>query len=380
MTTPTPPRLYLSPPHMSGRELDHVHEAFAANQIAPAGPVLQRFEQAFAEYVGIPHTVALASGTAAIHLALRTLEAEAGREVWTSTLTFIGGVGPIHHEQLRPVFFDSDPATWCLDPRLLAAEMAEAADEDRLPAAVIPTDLFGQSADLDAILAVCNPYGVPVIADSAEAVGARYHGHHAGRGAWATAYSFNGNKIITTSGGGLLASEDRSLIERVRYLSTQARQPVAHYEHIDVGYNYRMSSIVAAIGLGQLEVIEDRVAARRRIFEWYRQALDGLPGIAFMPEAAYGTGTRWLTVITVDPASFGADREAIRLALEAVNIESRPVWKPMHLQPVFAGARRIGGAVAEGIFADGLCLPSGSAMSEADVARVGAIIRSLARA
>ena len=199
--------------------------------------------------------------------------------------------------------------------------MARAAREDRLPAAVIPTDLFGQSSDLDAILAVCRPHGVPVIADSAEAVGACYKDRHAGTGAWATAFSFNGNKIITTSGGGLLASEDRSLIDRARHLSTQARQPMPHYEHTEIGHNYRMSSIVAAVGLGQLEVVEQRVAARRRIFGWYRERLGDLPGLSFMPEAPYGRATRWLTVIEIDPVAFGADREAVRLALEAENIE-----------------------------------------------------------
>jgi dTDP-4-amino-4,6-dideoxygalactose transaminase len=306
----------------------------------------------------------------------------------------MGSVSPVVFQGARPVFIDADRQTWNLDPDLLAEELARCSRDGRLPKAVVPTDLYGQSADLDRIMAVCQPYGIPVVADSAESLGATCRGRHAGAGAHATVFSFNGNKIITTSGGGLLASDDENFIERARYLSQQARQLLAHYEHTEIGYNYRMSNIVAAIGLGQLECLDDRVRRKREIFDLYRAALEPLPGITFMPEAPYGTSNRWLTVILIDPSAFGADREAVRLALEAENIEARPVWKPMHLQPVFRAAvqssklkaeslkpgavsrsqrypcRVVGGSIAEGLFDKGLCLPSGTAMSQADVHRI----------
>lgn len=361
---------------MSGRELQYVQEAFSSNYVAPAGPMLETFERAFADYTGIPHTVAVSSGTAAMHLALKCLDYARGDEVWASSLTFIGSVVPFIHEGLTPVFFDADPETWTLDPNLLRNALKGAADQNKLPKAVVPTDIYGQACDLDAIDNVCRAFGVPVICDSAEAVGARYKGRHAGDGAFATVFSFNGNKIITSSGGGLLASHDKAVIDRARYLSTQARESFVHYEHTEAGFNYRMSNIVAAIGRGQLEVIEDRVAARRRIFDLYRQDLHGVPGITFMPEASYGRSSHWLTVILIDSKVFGTDREAVRLALEAENIESRPVWKPMHMQPVFRTARSVGGAVAERLFEQGLCLPSGTQMSVEDVSRVAGIVRS----
>ncbi len=374
--------------------MDYVKAAFDSNYIAPLGPMVDDFERAFAEKVGIAHTVALASGTAAMHLAMRILDVGPGDEVFASTLTFMGSVSPVVFQGARPVFIDADRQTWNLDPDLLAEELARCSRDGRLPKAVLPTDLYGQSADLDRIMAVCEPYGIPVVADSAESLGATCRGRHAGAGAHATVFSFNGNKIITTSGGGLLASDDETFVERARYLSQQARQPLAHYEHTEIGYNYRMSNIVAAIGLGQLECLDDRVRRKREIFDLYRAALDPLPGITFMPEAPYGTSNRWLTVILIDPSAFGADREAVRLALEAENIESRPVWKPMHLQPVFRAAvqssklkaeslkpgavsrsqrypcRVVGGSIAEGLFDKGLCLPSGTAMSQADVHRI----------
>jgi dTDP-4-amino-4,6-dideoxygalactose transaminase len=355
---------------MSGRERVYIEDAFASNYIAPAGPMIGAFESAFAAYTGIPHTVALASGTAAMHLALKSLHLERGDEVWASTLTFIGSIAAAVHDGLVPVFLDSDPTTWTLDCSLLEDELRSVANRGKLPKAIIPTDLYGQSCDLDSILNVCAQYDIPVISDSAEAVGTLYRGRHSGNGALASVFSFNGNKIITTSGGGMLASHDNLVIDRARYLSTQARQPFAHYEHTDVGYNYRMSNICAAIGLGQLEVLDERVARRREIFEHYRTLLADIPGISFMPEANYGRSSRWLTVILIDAKEFGMNSEAVRLELESENIEARPVWKPMHMQPVFKAARRAGGAVAERLFSQGLCLPSGSQMGDADVARV----------
>ncbi len=372
-------RIFLSPPHLSAGERRYVEEAFDSNYVAPAGPMIARFEQDFAAYTGIPHVVAVSSGTAALHLALYDLGVEPADEIWASTLTFIGSIGAAIHQRLTPVFFEPEGASWNLDPNLLAEALEIAARHGRLPRAVIPTDLYGQSCDLDAIVGHCQRFDVPVICDSAEAVGARYRNRHAGDGALVAAFSFNGNKIITTSGGGVLASRDKALIDRARYLSTQARRPFVHYEHTEVGFNYRMSNISAAIGVGQLEALEARVDRRRAIFVHYRERLGKLPGISFMPEAGYGRATRWLTVVRINSETFGADRSTVMKALEAENIESRPVWKPMHSQPVFADARHVGGTLSEEIFADGLCLPSGSSMCDSDVERVVAVFAKQCR-
>ena len=369
------PRLFLSPPHMGGREQEFVRQAFASNYIAPLGPMVDAFEKEFSACTGIPHCVALSSGTAATHLALRHLGIGPGDEVWASTLTFIGSVTPVTFQGAAPVFVDCDEASWNMDPDLLEQALAEAAGRGKLPKAVIPTDLYGQSCDLPRIRAICDRRGIPVICDSAEAMGAKIRGRHAGFDAWAAVYSFNGNKIITTSGGGMLASHDKELIDHARKLSQQARDPAPWYEHAEIGFNYRMSNILAAIGRGQLEVLEDRVRRRREIFAGYRARLGDLPGISFMPEPAGSRSNRWLTVALIDPAVFGADTHAVREALEAENIEARPVWKPMHLQPVFKTARVVGGSVGERLFAQGLCLPSGTAMTDADLDRVCGIVR-----
>jgi dTDP-4-amino-4,6-dideoxygalactose transaminase len=359
---------------MSDREAQEVANAFASNYIAPAGPQLDAFESAFKAYTGFPHAVALSSGTSATHLALRELNVGPGDEVWGATLTFIGSIGPAAHERARLRFLDCDRATWTLDPDLLADELARASRESRLPKAVIPTDLYGQSCDLDRIVAACRKYDVPVICDSAEAMGTRYKDRHAGRGAWAAIFSFNGNKIMTTSNGGMLASDDAAMVEHARKLSQQAREKAAHYQHEEVGYNYRLSNILAAIGLGQLETLDRRVARRQQIFERYRQQLNSIAGLSFMPEATYGRHTRWLTVLQIDPNATAVTPEDVRLQLEERQIEARPVWKPMHMQPVFRDALRAGGAVAEEFFARGLCLPSGSQMTDADVDRVAGIV------
>jgi dTDP-4-amino-4,6-dideoxygalactose transaminase len=450
-------RLFLSPPHIGSAERDFVREAFESNYIAPLGPMVDAFEREFAAYTGIPHCLALASGTAAMHLALRELGVGPGDEVLASTLTFIGSVSPATFLGASVAFIDADEQSWNMDPGLLADELAECARRGKLPKAVIPTDLYGQCCDLERIKQACERYEIPVVADAAEAMGSRYQEtedspvkwegdftgqggrraggdnagsggrrtedgrrktedggrrtegggqssvvshqssvcssmRHAGYGARTAVFSFNGNKIMTTSGGGMLASHDERLIEHARKLSQQARDPAPHYEHSEIGYNYRMSNILAAIGRGQLRVLDERVAAKRRIFEQYRQLLADLPGITFMPEPPYGRCNRWLTVILIDRAEFGSTPDQVRLALEAENIESRPIWKPMHLQPVFsecrvrsaecgvetgrqAVARRSGKAISEDLFARGLCLPSGTAMGEEDVERVGKIIR-----
>jgi dTDP-4-amino-4,6-dideoxygalactose transaminase len=363
-------RIFLSPPHMSGRELQLITEAFESNYIAPLGPQVDAFEQEFAAKIGIPHALALSSGTAALHLALHQLGIGPGDEVMASTLTFIGSVSPVTYLGAKPVFVDADRATWNMDPELLADEIATRAKKGRLPKAVLPTDLYGQCVDLDRILKICRPYDIPVIVDAAEAVGATYKQRSAGAGAKAAVFSFNGNKIITTSGGGMLASEDAEFISRARFFSQQARDRAPHYEHSTIGFNYRMSNILAAIGRSQLKVLDERINQKHSIFNNYYKHLNGIDGIEFMPEAAYGTSSRWLTVIVVSPRKFGADREVIRLALEDENIEARPVWKPMHLQPVFSGSACVGGDVAEDLFQRGLCLPSGTAMTEADLKRI----------
>jgi dTDP-4-amino-4,6-dideoxygalactose transaminase len=296
-----------------------------------------------------------------------------------STLTFIGSVSPAVFLGAELRFVDGDAATWNMDAMLLKAALEEVRAEGRRVAAVIPTDLYGQCADYDAIKTICDPHGIPVVIDSAEAMGASYKGKHAGWGGAASVFSFNGNKIITTSGGGMLASENRELIDHARKLSTQAREDFPHYEHLEIGYNYRMSNVLAAIGRGQLKVLDERVARRREIFEFYRRELEGLPGISFMPEAEYGRANRWLTVIEIDPEQAGTDRERVRLALETENIESRPIWKPMHLQPVFDGVKIYGGSVSERLFKNGLCLPSGTALSEEDLSRICKTVRTFLR-
>jgi dTDP-4-amino-4,6-dideoxygalactose transaminase len=367
-------RLFLSPPHMSGLEQDFIAEAFDSNYIAPLGPQVDAFEQEFAEKTGISNAVALSSCTAALHLALHVTGVRDGDEVIASTLTFIGSVSPITYLGGIPVFIDSDRLSWNMDTELLAETIHSCSKNNRPPKAVIPTDLYGQCCDLDRILEICRPLDIPVIVDAAESLGATYRGRCSGAGARAIAYSFNGNKIITTSGGGMLASDDAELIAQARFLSQQARDAAPHYEHSEIGFNYRMSNILAAVGRGQLTVLDKRVEAKRRVFEKYQAALNGIAGLEFMPEAPYGQSNRWLTVILISPDQFGADRETVRLALEKENIEARPVWKPMHLQPVFEGRRCVGGSVAEDLFRRGLCLPSGTAMSDDDIQRVTSVI------
>ncbi|WP_277872930.1 DegT/DnrJ/EryC1/StrS family aminotransferase [Pseudodesulfovibrio cashew] len=371
-------RIYLSPPHMGGRELDFVKEAFASNFIAPVGPQLSRFEREFAELTGFAHCLAVSGGTAALHLGLRLLGVGPGDVVVASTLTFIGSVSPATFLGADLHFVDCDRATWNMDPALLAEAVDSIRASGRRVGAVVPTDLYGQCANYDALRAVCEPRGIPLLIDAAESVGASYKGRHAGRGGDAAVYSFNGNKIITTSGGGMLASDDEAFIREARRLSQQARDDAPHYQHSTIGYNYRMSNVVAAIGLGQLPLLDSFVKRRREIFSWYVEAFADIPTISFMPEADYGRANRWLTVMLLDKNA-SATPEEVRLALEAENIESRPVWKPMHLQPVFEGVPVTGGAVAEDLFNRGLCLPSGSGMSEDDLERVSAVVRDMVR-
>jgi pyridoxal phosphate-dependent aminotransferase EpsN len=370
-------RIFLSPPHMSGRELELVADAFASNWIVPLGPHVDAFERELAAGLGPGwHAAALSSGTAAIHLALELLGVGRGDEVLCPTLTFVASANPILQVGARPVFLDCERRTWNVDPALLAAELGERRRAGRpLPKAAIVVDLYGQCADWQPILAACAEHGVPVIEDAAEALGATWEGRPAGSFGLLSTFSFNGNKIITTSGGGMLCSRDEGLVTRARFLATQARDPAPHYEHSVAGYNYRLSNLLAAVGRGQLAVLADRVDRRRAIFARYRELLGDLPGVDFMPEPAVARSTRWLTVLTLDPAAFGADRDAVRLALEGEDIEARPVWKPMHLQPLYRGAPVRGGAVAGELFEMGLCLPSGSSLGDEDVERVAGVVR-----
>lgn len=368
------PPILLSPPELAGAEFRGVIEALASNWVAPVGPLIGRFEAALAAVTGFRHAVATSSCTAALHLGCRLLGVGPGDEVWAPTLTFIASIAPALQQGARPVFLDVDPATWTLDVGLLEQALEEAAWAGRLPRLVIPTDLYGHPADLEAILAVCTRHGVAVLSDGAASLGARLHVRHAGQGAAAACVSFNNNKIVTTDGGGALLTDDGRLAEAARHLATQARDPAPHYEHSTWGYNYALSNVLAGIGLGQLPDLARRVARRRAIFGRYRDALGALPGVGFHDEAPWARSNRWLSAITVDPARFGTTAEEVRLALASEGIETRPVWKPMHRQPVFAGARAIGGAVAEALFARGLCLPSGSGLApEAQDRVIGAI-------
>ena len=370
-------RIHLSVPHMGGEEERFVKEAFESNWIAPLGPQVEAFEREFREIVGASYGVALSSGTAALHLAFQLAGVGPGDEVLVSTLTFSATVNPILYLGGRPIFVDSDRASWNLDPGLVERALKERHAIGRLPKAVAVVHLYGQPADMSRLVEICAHYDVPIIEDAAESLGASHCGQATGTFGKVGIYSFNGNKVITTSGGGMLVSEDEQLVRHALKLATQAREPVPHYEHRELGYNYRLSNVLAAIGRGQLRVLTDHVDARRGVFEFYRQALSDLPGLEFMPEAPRSRHSRWLTTLTVDPAEFGVDREAIRLALESENIEARPVWKPMHRQPVFERYERIGGDVADDLFDRGLCLPSTSSLTSMELERVVEAVRSV---
>jgi pyridoxal phosphate-dependent aminotransferase EpsN len=369
-------RLFLSRPHMSGHEQNRVAEAFASGFVTPLGPQLDSFEARVREYLEEDvFCVALSSGSAALHLALRIAGVKAGEEVWISSMTFAGGIFPVNYLGASPRFFDLDAASWTINIGVLEEELKRAAVAGRLPKAIVPTDLYGQSVDLDSLEALAERYSVPLIVDSAESLGATGpSGRKAGTGGDAAILSFNGNKIITTSGGGMLVTRHRAWAEEARFLATQAREPAPHYEHTTYGYNYRLSNVCAAIGLGQMEVLDQRVDRRREIFNRYRDALGSHPGILLMPEPNGYRSTRWLTAVSFDPARCRVGREDIRQYLLSHGIESRPLWKPMHLQPLYSGAPYHGFGVDERLFATGLCLPSGSDMRNEDQDEVSALI------
>lgn len=363
-------RIYLSPPHTGKHERSFLLDAYDSNWIAPLGPNVDAFEQELATKVGVSHAAALSSGTAALHLALLILGIKKDDEVIVSSLTFSASANPVTYVGAQPVFIDSDRSTWNMDPGLLEEELHECNRRGRLPKAVIVVDLYGQCADYEPILHACARYDIPVIEDAAEALGATYKNRWAGSLGHMGVFSFNGNKIITTSGGGMLVSEKKEWVEKARFLATQARDSAPHYQHSQIGYNYRMSNLLAAVGRGQLLSLDERVEQRRFNNSFYRRNLEHIDGITFLPEAPYGRSNCWLTCITIDPTLFGATREEVRLHLESLNIETRPVWKPMHLQPVFQACRIRGGTVAQKIFENGLCLPSGSSMTDEDRRRV----------
>jgi len=366
-------RIWLSSPHLGEEETAFVEDAFRSNWIAPLGPHVDGFEQELASYTGVGHAAAVSSGTAAIHLALLLLGVKPGDTVFCSSLTFVASCNPILYCGARPAFIDSDPGSWNMSPAALERAFEWARRENRMPRCVIVVNLYGQSAEMDALLPICERYGVPVLEDAAESLGAQYKGRASGGFGRVGVFSFNGNKIITTSGGGMLVADDADLVAHARKLATQAREPAPHYEHVEVGFNYRMSNVLAGIGRGQLRVLEQRVEKRREVFETYRAAFADHDGIEWMPQPPGHRSTRWLTCFTLKGAEAGWRRDLVLRSLERHSIEARPVWKPMHLQPLYRGAPFFGhdgGDVAAGLFEAGVCLPSGSNLTPEQQARV----------
>jgi pyridoxal phosphate-dependent aminotransferase EpsN len=367
-------RILLSIPHMGGTELRYVEEAFQTNWLSTVGANLVEFERAVEKWCGLPG-VALSSGTAGIHLGLKLLGVGVGDEVFCQSLTFSASANPIRYQGAEPVFIDSERRTWNLDAEVLREALRARAAVGRLPKCVEVVHLFGQCAEMDDILSVCGEYGVPVLEDAAEALGATYRGKAAGTLGALGVYSFNGNKILTTTSGGMLVSREKAWVEKARFWSQQSRDPGIAYQHSELGYNYRMSNVLAGIGRGQMEVLDLRVAQRRAIAFRYRDAFADLPGFSLMPQPADSSSTHWLSVFLVDEAKFGCTRDGLIHALDLAAVESRPVWKPMHLQPVFAGCKKFGGSVSEDLFRRGICLPSSSSLPVEDQLRVVNAVR-----
>lgn len=369
-----PSKIFLSPPHMSGEEQKYINEAFQTNWIAPLGPHVDAFEKELAEYAGVRDAVAVSSGTAAIHLGLRLLDVQQGDVVFCSSLTFVASANPVLYQGAEPVFIDSEPDSWNMSPAALEEAMIRAVNTGKLPKAAIIVNLYGQSAKMEELLAICNHYDVPVIEDAAESLGAEYQGQKSGTFGKFGVYSFNGNKIITTSGGGMLVSNDEEALQKARFLAAQARDSAAHYQHSQIGNNYRMSNILAGVGRAQLKVLDERVKARQEIFLRYKEALGNIEGITFMPELRNAMHNRWLTTLTIDAEKLGVTPMDVINALADKNIEARPVWKPLHLQPLFKGAEYFSHtstkSVSEELFNTGICLPSGSNLTGKQQERV----------
>lgn len=372
-------KIWLSSPHMGEEEQEYVQQAFETNWIAPLGPNVDGFEQDISVFTGAKHTAVLTSGTAAIHLGLILLDVQPGDEVICSSFTFAASANPIRYQGAKPIFIDSEPETWNMDPELLRTAIEDRIAKGKKPKAIILVHLYGMPCKIDKVMDIAEEFGIPVIEDAAEALGSTYKGQSLGTFGKMGTLSFNGNKIITTSGGGALISDDEELIEKARFLSTQARDDAPHYQHSQIGYNYRMSNVVAGIGRGQMQVLPKRVAQRRENYSFYKSRLSDIEGISFHEEPnADMSSNRWLTTITVNPdENNGVSREDIRRALQEENIESRPLWKPMHQQPVFRSFPFYGNGVSDGLFDNGLCLPSGSNLTPADRERVVQTIVSI---
>ena len=371
-------RILLSVPHMGGREQAFVGEAYSSNWLSTVGPNITEFEKEFGARLGL-RALAVGSGTAAIHLGLRALGVGAGDTVFCSDFTFVASANPIVYLGAKPVFIDSERRSWNMDPQVLAGALEDAASRNELPKAVVVVHLFGQCADMDPILEACRRFGVPVLEDAAEALGATYKGRAAGTLGDVAAFSFNGNKMISTTGGGMLVSKNAELVRRAQSWATQAREPGVAYHHQELGYNYRLSNVLAGIGRGQLLVLDQRVRERRAVAFRYAEAFAEVPGITFMPQAEFGFHANWLSCFLIDEEAFGCSRDGLVSRLDEANIESRPVWKPMHMQPLFAGAKHYGGEVSEDLFRRGICLPSSSSLTAADQNYVIDAVRNVER-
>lgn len=371
---PAAKRIYISPPHMGGKEQQFIKEAFEDNWISPVGPHINQFEQEIADYTGALGAVALSSGTAALHLALRYFGVGKGDNVFCSSLTFVASANPILYEGATPVFIDSEPSSWNMSPLALERAFLEAEKAGNIPKAVIVVNLYGQSADMEPIVEICHHYKVPIIEDAAESLGSIYKGKASGTIGKFGIYSFNGNKIITTSNGGMIVSDDVEALNKIRFWSTQAKEATSYYQHNEVGFNYRLSNILAGIGRGQLMVLNERISARRKIFKQYYEELSSIKGVRFLEEAPYGKSTHWLTVLTLDPSQVGTTPEKVIALLEANNIEARHVWKPMHLQPLYKTykyySHEKGKSISDELFERGICLPSGSNLSTEEQRRI----------
>jgi dTDP-4-amino-4,6-dideoxygalactose transaminase len=371
-------KIFLSPPHMGGEELNYIKESFETNWVAPAGPHLESFEKILTEYNDVKYCAALSSGTAAIHLALIILGVKGGDEVICSSFTFAGSCNPICYLNAKPIFVDSEKDTWNMDPVFLQQALEDRIKTNRKPKAIILVHLYGMPAKVNEIMQIAAHYQIPVIEDAAEGLGSLYQGKKLGSFGDIGIYSFNGNKIITTSGGGAMVSNNKNWIQTAKFLATQARDQAPHYQHSSIGFNYRLSNVCAGIGLGQMKVIDERVRQRRHNFDFYFKRLNKLPGISFQKEPEGSFSNRWLTCI-VFPENTKTTPEDLRLALEKENIESRPLWKPMHLQPVFADAMFFGSKVSENLFSRGICLPSGSSLETSDLERICNIVEKQAK-